>query len=142
MLSLATDESEEQTAAIMTIQASQAAWATASVEEQESIRQKHRTAQRLLSPRRVRIPYAPRLALPPTKLVARRAFPQLLGVIEAVAHLRQCQKTVHEDGHIEADLRDYEIAYELMLPILGRTFAPIGERAETLLAAIRDRAVI
>ena len=140
LLSLATDESREQTTAIMTIQARQAAWETASVEELETIRQKHRTAQRLLRPRRVRIPYAPLLALPATTLVARRAFPQLLGVIESVALLRQFQKTVHADGHIEADVTDYQIAYGLMLPVLGRTFAPLGQRAEALYAEILNHA--
>jgi hypothetical protein len=76
------------------------------------------------------------LELPAAKLVARRAFPQLLAAIEAVALLRQHQRTLYEDGHVEANITDYEIAYDLMLPVLRRTFAPLGQRAENLLAAI------
>jgi hypothetical protein len=43
----------------------------------------------MLQPVSVRIPYAPHLQIPGGKVVARRAFPQLLGMIEAVALLRQ-----------------------------------------------------
>jgi hypothetical protein len=136
MLSLATNESPEQTAAIMAIQAKQAAWATASSDEQAAIRAKHQTAQRLLKRRRVRIPFAERLALPSTKLVARRAFPQLLGVIEAVALLRQRIKTESEDSDLAAHANDYEIAYRLMLPVLQRALAPLSKRALDLLAVI------
>jgi hypothetical protein len=136
MLTLATDETPRQTAAIMRVQAEQAAWVGASAKEQEAIRAKHQTAQRLLEPLRVRIPFAPHLALPTDRLLARRAFPQFLAAIEAVALLRQYQRTVPEDGHIEADATDYEIAYSLMLPVLSRTFAPLGQRAENLLEAI------
>jgi len=139
MLSLATDESAEQTAAIMKMQAQKAAWKTASVAEQEAIRLKHKTAQRLLKCRKVRIGFAEKLLLPDNTLVARRAFPQLLAFIEVVALLRQFQKTkVHVDGHIEATANDYEIAYELMHTILRRTFAPLSQRALTLLGTIRD----
>src|SRR5262249_3295105 len=79
---------------------------------------------------------AAELALPSNKLVARRAFPQLLAFIRAVALLRQSRKTVHEDGHIVATAKDYEIAYDLMLPVLRRTFAPLSQRALALRAAV------
>ena len=90
---------------------------------------------------KVRIPYAEQLTLPTTKLVARRAFGQLLAFIEAVALLRQKQKKPRDGKHIHADTIDYDIAYRLMLPILRRTFAPLGERAKKLLAAILDNAL-
>src|SRR5262245_13387725 len=123
MLSLATDESPEQTTAIMAIQARQAAGVTATPNEQDAIREKHRTAQRMLRGLKVLIPFAERLALPPNKIVARRAFPQLLAFIRAVALLRQSQKKVHNDEYIVATANDYTIAYDLMLPALRRTFA-------------------
>jgi hypothetical protein len=92
----------------------------------------------LLKKLRVRIPFATKLLLPATKLVARRAFPQLLGFIEAVALLRQFQKKVYDDGHIDAVAKDYEIAHRLMVPVLLRTFAPLSQRALNLLGKIRQ----
>jgi hypothetical protein len=138
LLSLATDESPEQTEAIMRFQARQAAGQGADEEEQEAIREKHRAAQRLLQKLRVRIPFAEKLKIPATAVVARRAFPQLLAVIAAVALLHQRRKEIH-DGRIDADAEDYEIAYELVVPVLRRTFAPLSERAEQLLKVIRDK---
>src|SRR5262249_51162261 len=128
MLSLATDESSQQTAAIMAIQARQAKSVTAGLDEQQQIRLKHQTAQRMLVSRKVSIPFAEKLALPASKLVARRAFPQLLAFIKAVALLRQFQKTAKPDGHLVATVKDYTIAYNLMLPVLQRTFAPLSQR--------------
>lgn len=140
LLPLATDESPAQTAAIMAIQAKRAAGRTTSVEAQEAIRQKHRAAQRMLKPLRVRIPFAEKLCLPDSKIIVRRAFPQLLACIASVALLRQKQKTVRKDGGISASAVDYRIAYELMTPVLGRTFAPLNQRALDLLRVIREQA--
>jgi hypothetical protein len=136
MLSLATNESSEQTAAIMAMQAKQAKSVSAGPDEQQQIRLKHQTAQRMLASYKVSIPFAEKLALPPSKLVARRAFPQLLAFIKAVALLRQFQKKVKPDGHIVATANDYEFAFDLMLPILRRTFAPLSQRALALRAAV------
>lgn len=140
MLPLTTDESSEQTAAILARQAKEAAWEAGADDEQERVRQKHRAAQRLLKRLRVRIPYAGKLGLPANSLTARRAFPQLLACIKAVALLRQRQKAVHADGHIDADSRDYRIAYDIMVPVLRRTFAPLSERALKLLGVVRGKA--
>jgi hypothetical protein len=74
--------------------------------------------------------------LPTDRLVTRRAFPQLLAVIEAVALLRQFLKPASKDGQIDASVNDYAIAYRLMIPILSRTFAPITERAMSLFTVI------
>jgi hypothetical protein len=87
----------------------------------------------------VRIPFAEKLILPNSKLISRRAFPQLLTLIETVALLRQYQKKPHRDGHIEAHSNDYKIAYDLMRPILGRTFAPLPQRATKMLSTILQR---
>src|SRR5262249_13025798 len=64
MLALATDESPAQTAAILALQARKAAWASASVEEQDKIRAKHQAAQRLLKGLKARISFAEHLTLP------------------------------------------------------------------------------
>src|SRR5262245_65331264 len=115
----------------MQMQARRKAWEVGSPEEQEAVRQKHWAAQRLLQRRRVRISFAGRLSLPPTLLAARRAFPQLLAFIEAVALLRQRRKPVCADGHIEATVRDYQLAHLLVVPILRPTFAPLTQRVAT-----------
>ena len=138
MLSLCTNETPKQTRAVMAIQARQAAWESTSPDEQAAIRRKYQTAQRLLEPKKVRIPFAKHLLLPSAKVVARRAFPQLLGFIAAVALLRQRQKKEHDDGHIVATMIDYKIAYRMMLPVLNRTFAPVSDRAKKLLVAVKN----
>jgi hypothetical protein len=69
-------------------------------------------------------------------------FPQLLGFIRVVALLRQRHKDVREGGHIDAAAKDYEITYNLMRPILLRTFASLNERAKNLLAAILENALV
>ena len=54
----------------------------------------HHAMQRLLTPRKVRIPFAPFLAehFPVARVEARRAMPHLFGMISASALLRQFQK--------------------------------------------------
>ncbi len=138
LMSLVADESPSQTAAIIGHLGREAAGKTTSPEEQEAIRQKHKTAQRLLKPYRVKIPFAEHLKIPTDKLVARRAFTQLLIMISAVALLRQFKKKKY-DGYIVATLKDYEIAYGLMAAILRRVLAPLSDGARKLLDVIRSK---
>ena len=81
-----------RTALIMRQQAAHAARDVSNESERDSIKLKHQTAQRMLRPIAVRIPFANYLGLPTTKVASRRIFPQFLGMIEAVALLRQFQK--------------------------------------------------
>ncbi len=136
LLPLITDESCEQTTAILEHQAQEAAGLTTSTEVIDRIRNILRTAQRMLFARTVRIPFAPLLRIPSTKVKSRRAFQQLLGVIQAVAFLRQHQKE-EVDGCIEADADDYDFAYQVMQPVLCRVFAPLSSRARELHECIR-----
>jgi hypothetical protein len=138
LMSLVVDESANQTSAIIKHLARRAAGKTASCEKQDAIRLKHQTAQRLLQPLRVKIPFAEQLRIPSNKLVARRAFTQLLTMIGAVAILRQFQKKIKGD-YIVASERDYVIAYRLMAPILGRVLAPLSHGARELFEIIRDK---
>jgi hypothetical protein len=140
LLPLHTDESPEQTRRILELQAKQAAGQLGSPEEKDRIRQKHHAAQRLLVPLQVDIPYAEAILLRAGAVRARRAFPQVIGCIKAVALLRQFQKTV-TDGVIEADLTDYEIALLVLEPILLRIFAPIPGPAQDVYKAILARHV-
>jgi hypothetical protein len=137
LLRLTTDESCEQTERIMRHQACVAAGRSTRRERIEFLQQVHQTAQRMLAPLEVRIPFAEYLAIPTTKLEARRAFLQLLVCIRVIALLRQYQKPESPEGYIEADVADYRIAYGIMLPILRRVFAPLSEHARELHQQIR-----
>ena len=137
LLSLATDETPEQTAAILAAQRAWAAGPRQSSAARDAIRRKHRHAQGLLRTLYVRIPFAMHLHIPTAQIVARRAFPQLLAVIQTAAILRQYQKDVVDDT-IDADLDDYRIAHRVMLPALNRIFAPLAPRARDLLDILRQ----
>ena len=99
------------------------------------IRAKHQHALRQLAPFNVRIPYATWLRFPDTNLVARRAFQQLLGMIRAVALLRQRQKVV-QAGEIDADWWDYRFAHRIMAPVIARSFTPMKPKVRLLLNQI------
>ena len=129
LLFLTTDETPDQTLHIIERQAEEASGNSGDAAEVEAIYQKHRTAQQMLEGFTVLIPYAVHLRIPHSIVAARRAFRQLLSMIQTVALLRQRQKEVFDDGMIEADIDDYEVAYELMLPILRRAFMPVSEKA-------------
>ena len=120
----------------MQLQAAQAAGLTADESARAFVIQKHQTAQRMLQAFDVRVPFATDLGLPATKVASRRMFPQLIAMIKVVALLRQRQKLV-TDGRIDADLDDYAIAYEIMYPILRRSFAPLSDRAQAMYATIQ-----
>jgi len=136
MLQLATDESPEQTKQIMARAAAEATGNVGDAAARQAVQLRHQTAQRLLKPYEVVVPFAEMLSIPAHKVTARRAFNQLLGCIKAVALLRQFQNKI-KNGVIIASSKDYEIAYEIMFPSLQRAFAPVNERALALLQLIR-----
>lgn len=131
LLALTTDETAEQTQHILRQQAAEAAGRASRPAVVEEIRLKHQVAQLMLEQVTVLIPYAEHLSIPHYLVAARRAFPQLLGMIRTVALLRQRQKQITE-GTIEADAADYEVAYQVMLPILRRAFLPATEKVMEL----------
>lgn len=138
VLSLVTDESPEQTLRIQTQQQNEARGLNPDDEERrEFIRQTHQAAQKMLVQYKVRVPFAHHLRLPVNRVAARRALPQFLSLIEAVALFRQRHKTPSNDW-IDADVIDYALALEIYMPILHRQFAPLNERARSLLQTIRD----
>ena len=138
LIALSVDESVVQTQRINRYQAEQAAGLTAPSERQAFIRAKHHHALMQLAPLEVRIPYAPLLTFPSHDLVARRAFPQLLGMIKAVALLRQHQKVVM-GGIIDADAYDYSVAYRVMAPVIARMFTPLKPKLRMLLDQLISR---
>jgi hypothetical protein len=137
LLPLVTDESSEQTARIMKHAAGLAAGRGPSDEVIDRIIKKHHAAQRMLERFDVAIPFADKLAIPATKLVARRAYIQLLSCIEAVALFRQKQKKKNRKGRITASVMDYRIAYKLMLPIVRRIFGSVNEKSVELFNVIK-----
>ncbi len=134
LLQLTTDETSEQTARIHQRQSLEAA-GLLDESAREAILLKHQTAQRLLKNVRVIIPFAKHLSVPTGRVIARRAFAQLLTCTCVVAFLRQMQKR-EKNGSISATLIDYRVAYDVMYPILRRSFSPINERALDLYRAI------
>jgi hypothetical protein len=135
LLSLATDESGDQTVRINNFQAMQATGRSPDTQAADDVRLKHQVAQRMLRSFSVRIPYADLISLGTTSLLARRAFPQLMAMIEAVALLRQHQKP-QNDGWIDADHYDYYITHSLMAPLLEHKFASLNPQAAELLNII------
>jgi DNA primase catalytic core len=103
----------------------------------ERIGAKHQNAQRLLRPLKVVNPYAAELTFPSESLRARRDHKKYLGLIDAIAYLRQYQreiKTIDEaTEYIEATLDDIETANSLAHEILGRMLDELSPPSRLLL---------
>ena len=72
--------------------------------DHERVRQRHFALQRLLHPLPVVVPYAERLAelLDCQRVELRRAFPQILSMIQAVTLLHQYQRVRDAQDHLVA----------------------------------------
>ena len=111
----------------------------------DRLRRRHWAIQRRLASmkeREVVIPFALALqrAMPKERVQVRRAFPMLLGVIEASALLHAFQRRRDESGRIIADRTDYALARRLVGPVLAASIggAPrerVGRFFELLLAS-------
>lgn len=141
LLPLVTDESAKQTEIIIEAMRKKAIGENKNENVIKIILEKHKTAQRLLKKYRVNIPYADFLKLPCEIVATRRAYDQLLSMIKSVAILRQYQKEKINDSVIEADIKDYEIIYHLILKIFSRTYCPINEKSRDLLKIIIEKNV-
>lgn len=141
LLRLEADGSAQQTERILEEKAKRAAGKGPDPKRLDSIRRKHQTAQRLLSldPHPVVIPFAELLRIPSDKPLARRAFDHLLSCIQAVALLRQRRKKVI-NGVIHATPKDYDVVYELMVPILRQTLGSVNQRSLDLAKQIKRQA--
>jgi len=126
-LILSTDERRQQTRLIMQKTAATFSGST-DRSRTEAIIERHHAMQRLLEPHPVVVPFAERIE----KLISadpvqmRRAFPQLLGMVQASALLHQRQRKFDSEGRIIAEPADWEIARKLMLSPMNRI---IGRRA-------------
>jgi len=112
-LLLSADERPQQTRKVLRRIA--AARSGAAAANADAIMQRHHAAQRMLQQRPVVIPFAEQLAerFSDERVEARRAFPQLLGMVEACALLHQFQRQLDSDGRIVATVADYEFARHL-----------------------------
>jgi hypothetical protein len=118
-LLLVTDERDEQTRRII----SQIAMRHSSpqVDRAEDVRAVHHALQRILPSLEVRVPYADRIGerFGCERVEVRRAFPQLLALIQASALLHFRQRETASDGALLANDEDYQIARRL----ISRPFA-------------------
>lgn len=88
----------------------------------EAIIQKHWALQRMLQQRPVIVPFAEQIAerFPTDRVEARRAFPHLIGMVQACALLHQFQRKLTADAEIVATVADYEMARHLCRGPLAR----------------------
>ena len=96
----------------------------------------HQNFQRLLKPYRVINPMAEQLAYDDDRLQSRRAQPQYLNLIKAVAFLRQMSKPVKkhkEKEYIEVDETDIEIGNSLALEVIGKSLDELSIPGRNLL---------
>jgi len=135
---LTTDEQEEQTRRIVSKLAS--VYAGGAAVDAQRIIDRHHALQRMLQPYTVLVPFAQRLgeAIDHHRVKTRRAFPQLISMIQASALLHQGQRQVDGDGRLLADADDYQLARRLLaLPMARQLGGPISEPAARFLQRLR-----
>jgi len=105
----------------------------------------HHAAQRLLRPLKVVIPFAESLRFPSDRLRLRRDHKKYLGLIRAIAFLRQFQKPVKSCEHrgqvvqyIEADQEDLRQAQQLADGVLGRSLDELAPPTRAFLSALHS----
>ncbi len=79
----------------------------------------------------VDIPWGHLLEFPSTTTRNRRDISRFLSFIRVISFLRQFQKKVHEDElgkYVVADIEDYRLAYNCLLPILRNTLDELSPR--------------
>ena len=144
-LTLAVDESPEQTARIHTLQRERRTLAglVAKTERAELLRVL-KNAQRLLGKVEVLNPFAPALTFPSARTRNRRDHEKYLTLIDAVALLHQHQRPRgrHEVAgrtleYVEATLDDIALANELAPEVLGRSLDELPPQTRALLGHIR-----
>jgi DNA primase catalytic core len=139
------DESEEQTRRIHQRQReSRIEGLAVAGPSIEAIRRHHHTAQRLLEPVRVFVPFAPLLSFPVRWLRTRRDHERFLSLIDTIAFLHQHQReggVVERDGQpvrfIRASIGDYRLAYQLAKDVIWSTLHELTHDGRELLETVR-----
>ncbi len=106
----------------------------------EAITRRHWTAQRLLEPLPVVIPFADRLSFPSSWMRTRRDHARFLNLIEVSAFLHQHQRERTSEGAIVASLADYEAAYALAGEVLRETLSDLKKPLREALQRIQGLA--
>ena len=145
-LTLAVDETPEQTARIHRVQRERRTLAgLIAREERKDLLKKLRNAQRLLQPVELLNPYAPSLTFATARTRNRRDHEKYLTLIEAIALLHQHQRPRGKhivNGRvvefIEVTLDDIALANELAPEVLGRSLDELPPQTRRLLGHIRE----
>jgi DNA primase len=144
-LTLAVDESAEQTARIHTLQRERRTLAglVAKTQRAELLRVL-KNAQRLLAPVEVLNPFAPALTFPSGRTRTRRDHEKYLTLIDAIALLHQHQRprgrhevTGRVIEYVEATLDDIALANELAPEVLGRSLDELPPQTRAVLEHVR-----
>lgn len=144
MLMLHTDEQVRQTQRVID-QLGRAYSSGNAQAERDRVIAKHHAAQRMLKQYDVVIPFANRLSrrFPSDRVEARRGFPQLMSMIQAVCLLHQFQRETDEHGRLVATEADYRIARELLLKPLDRLLrGRVSDQAAGFLERLKQRVEI
>ena len=145
-LTLAVDESAEQTGRIHRVQRERRTLAGLLAHEQrKDLLKQLRDAQRLLSPLHVVNPFAPALTFATARTRNRRDHEKYLTLIDAIALLHQHQRQRGQhlvNGRVvefvEVTLDDIALANELAPEVLGRSLDELPPQTRRLLAVIRE----
>ncbi len=142
-LTLAVDESAEQTGRIHRVQRERRTLAGLVAREQrKDVLKKLRNAQRLLQPLAILNPFAPALTFATARTRNRRDHEKYLTLIDAIALLHQHQRETKtlpgEQRYIEVTLDDIALANELAPEVLGRSLDELPPQTRRLLAHIRE----
>jgi DNA primase len=149
-LTLAVDESAEQTERIHRVQRERRTLAgLIAKEERKDLLKQLRNAQRLLSPVEVLNPFAPALTFASARTRNRRDHEKYLTLIDSIALLHQHQRprqavpAPNAPGgaavqYIEVTLDDIALANELAPEILGRSLDELPPQTRRLLGFIRE----
>ena len=130
---MTSDERPEQTRRILATLAG--VYAHGAVIDRQRIINKHHALQRMLQPHVVLVPYAEQLAgaMGSYRVEARRAYPQVVSMIQASALLHQRQRQIDSDGRLLAAADDYQLARHLLgLPMARQLGGRISEPADEI----------
>ena len=112
--------------------------------DKQAVLATHHAAQRLLRPLKVIIPFAETLRFPSDRLRLRRDHKKYLGLIRAIAFLRQFQKPVKSCEHrgqvvqyIEADAEDLRQAQQLAAGVFGRSLDELAPPTRAFLLVLQ-----
>jgi len=136
---LTSDETPEQTRRILSTLAG--VYARGAVVDRQRIIDRHHALQRMLQPFAVLVPYAERLAaaMGNYRVEARRAYPQVVSMIQASALLHQRQRQIDADGRLLAAADDYQLTRHLLgLPMARQLGERISEPALRFIERLQD----